>query len=439
MKDKINTKNIIKFTIPTIFTMLFMSVYTMVDAIFVSNLVGESALSAINIVFPIIAIVLALGLMLATGGNAICAKKLGEGEKQEARQNFTLFTIVGAIIGMIVTVLIYLNIENVANILGAEKEVFFHSIDYLKYIAWCFPFFTIQLIFQSMYITVNKPQFAFLAMLLGGLSNIILDYIFMAHLNMGIEGAAIATGIGSLLPAIIGVIYFARKNKDIYFVKPVCDLKVLGKASLNGSSEMIGNIATAVTTFLFNMSMLRLVGNDGIAAITVILYSQIFLNAIFMGYAMGISPVISYNYGEKNKKNLRKIFVTSIKIILIFSLISTTLGFILAEPITNIFTDSSSNVYNLTIEGMKIFVFSFIFAGFNIFASAMFTAYSNGIVSGIISFLRTLVLISASLLILPQIIGITGVWIAVPIAEALTCIISIIFIIKYRKKYSYDK
>ncbi len=256
---------------------------------------------------------------------------------------------------------------------------------------------------------------------------------------MGIKGAAIATGIGSSIPAIIGLIFFFRRKQDLYLKLPKLDLKALGKASANGSSEMVGNIATAVVTYLFNITMIRLIGNDGVAAITVILYSQLFLNAVFMGYAMGISPVISYNFGEKNAGNLRKLVMSSIKLILIFSVISAISAVIFAEPITKIFTETSSGVYNLTLEGLRIFAISFIFAGINIFASAMFTAYSNGIVSATISFLRTFVLITVSILVLPEIIGITGVWLAVPIAEAITSFISIIFILKYKKKYMYSK
>ncbi len=439
MIKNMRLKNIILFTLPVIFTMVFMSFYTMVDGIFVSNLVGEDALSAINVVYPAISIIIALALMLATGGNAIIAKLLGEGKKKEAKSNFTLITVVGGILGIVISVIFYLNLDAILNLLQANNEIYTYCKDYLGLILMFLPFLIIQIIFQTALVTANKPGLTLISMLAGGITNIVLDYVFIETFNMGISGAALATGLGYFVPFVIGMIIFFNKNDNLHFTKFKINLKVLKNTCLNGSSEMVSNIAMAITTFLFNVSMLNLIGNDGVAAITVIIYSQLLLNAIFMGYSMGISPVISFNYGEQNSKNLKKIFKTSIKLVLIFSLTSTIAAIILSEPIASIFTDSSSPVYNLTKEGLSLFAISFIFAGLNIYTSAMFTAYSNGLVSALLSFLRTFILITICLLVLPNLIGVTGVWIAIPLAEFLTFFISIYYLNKYKTKYMYSK
>ena len=256
---------------------------------------------------------------------------------------------------------------------------------------------------------------------------------------MGMMGSALATGIGYTIPTIIGIAYFmGKKNRILYFVKPKMNLSVILQGCANGSSEMVTNIATAVTTFLFNRAMLKIAGDDGVAAITVILYSQLLINAVLIGFTLGIAPVISFNFGNLNKENLRKLFKVNTKIIAIFSVLSLLVALVLAKPIVLIFTDYGSNMYDLTLEGLRIFSIGFLFTGMNIFASGMFTAYSNGKVSAIISFVRTFVFITTSLLVLPNIIGVTGVWVAVPIAEFLTLFMSIYFFNKYKKVYMYE-
>ena len=311
--------------------------------------------------------------------------------------------------------------------------------DYIGLLSWFFPVLVLQLIFQNAFVASNKAHISLIAMIIGGISNISLHVLFISVLDMGMKGSALAVGIGYSIPTVIGILYFIKKNNRIlHFVKPKMDRKAILKACSNGSSEMVTNIATAITTFLFNSAMLRLAGNDGVAAVTVILYAQLLLNAVFMGYTLGIAPVISYNYGKMNKENLQKLFKINIKIILVFSVLSLVLSIVLAKPIVLIFTHYGSNMYNLTMQGFKLFSISFIFVGINIFASGMFTAYSNGKVSAIISFVRTFVFITIFLIVLPNIFDITGVWIAVPIAEFLTLFMSIFFIHKYKKSYMYD-
>ena len=439
MINKIDFKNVLRFTLPSIITMVFICANVMVGGIFVSNLINEKALSAINIVIPVTSVMLGIGLMLGTGGNAICAKLLGEGEDQTAKENFTLFCIVGVALGACFAIILQLNIDTIVTALGANENTYQYCKDYIGLLSWFFPQLVLQVIFQNALIAANKPLVSLVAMILGGLSNTVLHYVFIGIFEMGMMGSALATGIGYTIPTIIGIAYFmGKKNRILYFVKPKMNLSVILQGCANGSSEMVTNIATAVTTFLFNRAMLKIAGDDGVAAITVILYSQLLINAVLIGFTLGIAPVISFNFGNLNKENLRKLFKVNTKIIAIFSVLSLLVALVLAKPIVLIFTDYGSNMYDLTLEGLRIFSIGFLFTGMNIFASGMFTAYSNGKVSAIISFVRTFVFITTSLLVLPNIIGVTGVWVAVPIAEFLTLFMSIYFFNKYKKVYMYE-
>ncbi len=439
MIKEINLKNILIFTLPSIASMLFLSFYTMVDGIFVANLISQDALSAINITLPIVFTVSSIGMMISTGGCAIYAKLLGEGKKDEAREKLTLFTMFGIITGLLLTFLVTYFADDILIFLGADKATYSYSSDYaLNYMIFA-PAVILQMIFQTAIITEGKPTLSLICMLLGGFTNIVLDYVFIGILEMGISGAALATGIGNSIGAIIGLVFFStkRKYRILSFKKFKFDFHSIYKMCINGSSEMVTNLSNAIVTLLFNQTMLKLAGNDGVAAITVILYAQFFVNSVFLGYSMGISPVISYYFGEMNKENLQKIFKISMKFLSITSVAMIIMAFLIKEPMSSFFLEKGSYAYTLSIEGMDIFAIGFLFSGFNIFASAMFTAYSNGKISAIISFLRTFLLIVASILILPAIIGITGVWLAVPAAEILSLVISIYFIRKYRSKYLY--
>ncbi len=439
MLEKTNLKNIIVFTLPSIAMILFMAFYTMVDGAFVANLINQTALSAINIALPVFILTVAVGLMVGTGGNAICAKLLGEGKTSEAKEMFTLFAIFGAVVGVIILVFVLIFLENILNFLGANEHSRQYVYDYIvTYIVFA-PMAILQMIMQTSLITANVPVLAFVSILIGGITNIILDYVFIELFSMGISGAALATGIGNTLGAIIGIVYFStkRSKRVLSFKLPKFNAGALVKMSINGSSEMVTNLSNAVVTLLFNKTMLNLAGNDGIAAITVVLYLQLFVNSVFMGFSLGVLPIISYNYGARDATNLHKLFRINFKFIICLSVVMLVVAYLIAEPIANFFLDENSNAYNLVTEGLLIFSISFLFAGFNIYASSMYTAYSNGKVSAIISFMRTFVFTITAILILPKLIGIKGVWLAVPIAEASTIVIVSFFLHKYRKAYMY--
>lgn len=431
--------SLIKFAIPTIVTMLVLALYSIVDSIFVSNFVGTNGLSAINIVFPVINLILALCIMLGTGGSAIIAAKMGDGREEESRQNFSLIMIVGVILGVIVTIAGLLTIKPLIYALGASDLLYQYCHDYLKVVLLFAPITMIQTLYQVLFVTAGKPIFGLVLTISAGLTNVLLDYVFVGVMGMGISGAAIATGIGQSIPAIVGTVYFFRTKNVMRFQKPKMDIKMLVKSCGNGSSEMVTNLSMGVTTILFNLVMMRYLGEDGVAAVTIILYSQFLMTSLFMGFSMGVAPVISYNYGNGNSSQLARIFRMCMIFIGISSIAVFAIAVLSASGIVSVFSPQGSKVYEIAMSGFALFSTSFIFAGCNIYASAFFTALSNGKISAIISFLRTFVFIVAGLLTMPLFMGVTGVWFAVPIAEALTLIVSIIYLSNQRNVYRYAR
>ncbi|MCC0628600.1 MULTISPECIES: MATE family efflux transporter [unclassified Clostridioides] len=437
LAQRFNMFSLLKFAFPTIFMMIFMGLYTIVDTIFVSRFVNTNALSAINIVCPIINIIVGLGTMLATGGSAIVARKMGNGDIDEAKKAFTLIVLSGVVLGMIITGIGIIFMDYIIIWLGASEILIKYCRSYL-FIILVFAFANIlQVLFQSLFVTAGKPQLGLWLVIGAGCTNIILDYVFIVLLQMGIGGAALATGIGYLIPTIAGIVFFSRNKGVLRFCIPKLDKKVLFETCFNGSSEMVSQLSTAVTTFLFNIIMMELIGEDGVAAITIIIYSQFLLTSLYIGFSMGVAPIISYNYGSKDNIQLKYIFKTCILFISVASLLVFVFSILCSPTIVDIFSQKGSDVYEITSSGFYIFSFSFIFCGFNIFASSMFTALSNGKISAVLSFLRTFGFITIGLLILPKVLDIDGIWLVVPIAEFLTLFLTVVFIYKYKNKYNY--
>ncbi len=445
-----NAVSLIKFAFPSMVMMVFMGLYTIIDTIFVARFVDTNALSSINIVCPIINIIVGLGTMLGAGGSAIVAKKMGSGKTEEARRNFTLIIITGLMTGLVITVIGLLFLDEIIWGLGASEILFPYCKDYLR-IQLIFAAANImQVLYQNLFVTAGKPALGLMLSVLAGLANIIFDYIFMVILHMGIKGAALGTGIGYMIPALMGTIFFltchsinkrlpalcyAAGKSELYFCMPKMDTVVLLKSCSNGASEMVSQLSTAVTTFFFNAAMMKLLGEDGVAAITVIVYSQFLLTTLYIGFSMGAAPVISYNYGRGNVKQLAKTVRICFCFIMAVSVFVFFLSFFAGESIAKIFAENNKSVFEITKKGFSIFSFGFLFSGCNIFASALFTALSNGKVSAVISFLRTFGFILIFLLVLPGFLQAAGVWLAIPIAELLTFMLTIYLIFKYRKRY----
>lgn len=438
LNQKITVGSIFKFTLPSIIMMIFMSLYTMVDGVFVSRLINTDALSAVNIAYPLISIFVAIGTMFGTGLTAIVAKKIGEGKKQEARENFSFVLIVAVFIGIILCLICQFFVKDIVNILGANDVIYPYALDYLSTLLWFSPISIIQLAYQYLFVANGKSKIGLIVTILGGIANIVLDYVFISIFGMGIKGAAIATGIGYSIPAIYGTIYFiVKRHLNIYFVKPKKDLNVLLKSMTNGSSEMVTNLAMSITTFLYNLVMVRTLGQDGVAAITMVLYMDFLLVAISLGYSMGVAPLISYNYGCQNNKKLKKIFKISIIFSVVLGVTTTVLTTLFAEQLIGLFTKKGEYVFDLAVSGLYLYAIGYIFKGVNIFSSAMFTAFSNGKISAILSFTRTLVFLVITILGLGYLFGVTGVWSAVSVTEFLSILLSAFFLIRYKDKYNY--
>ena len=431
--------SLIIFTIPSMIMMIFMALYSIVDGVFISRFINTDALSAFNVIYPFINLVIGIGVMLASGGSAVIAKKLGESRTDEARQNFTLIIITGFVVGVVIGIIGYIFLDKIIYLLGSTDDLYRYCQYYLIMSLVFIPSYIMNLLYQILTITAGKPKVGLILTVIGGVSNIILDYIFISQINMGILGAALATGMGNFIPSVLGTLYFIKNKETLYFVKPKFELDVLSKACMNGSSEMVTNLATGITTMLFNIAMMNYLGSDGVAAMSIVLYGQFLVTSVYIGFSSGVAPVISYNYGEQNRKQLRKIIKYSAIFISIISLVSYAISMLLASNIVGIFSSIGSNVYDIGYNGFTIFGTSFLITGVNIFASSMFTAFSNGKVSATISFFRTFIFIVGGILILPKFMRVNGIWISVPLAEILTMIISISYIYKYKNNYGYGR
>lgn len=414
--------SLIRFAFPTMVMMIFMGLYTIVDTIFVSRFVNTNALSALNIVCPVINLTVGLGTMLAAGGSAIVAAKMGQGREQEARRDFSFIVLAGAVLGIFITLIGIRWIDPVLYGLGANDILFPYCREYLFIILLFTPASMLQVLFQNLIVTAGRPGFGMVLSVSAGIANVILDFIFMGILKMGIRGSALGTGIGYLIPTVFGILFFAGNTGTLSFCRPSFDWKMLFRSLSNGCSEMVSQAASAVTTFLFNSTMMSLAGENGVAAVTIMIYTQFFLTTLYIGYSMGVAPVISYNYGRKNHRQLKRTVLHS----LVFTAGSSVgifgISMLFGEPFLRIFCRPETEVYAIAGEGIRIFPAAFLFCGMNIFTSSMFTALSNGKVSALISFLRTFGLITLFLMLLPKFLGITGVWMAVPAAEAVTWI-----------------
>lgn len=427
--------SLIKFALPTIVMMLFMGLYTIGDTVFVSRFVNTDALSALNIVCPVINIIVGLGTMLATGGNAVVACKMGEGNELRAAKDFTLIVCAGILFGFFTALLGILFIDDIIWGLGASQVLFPYCRQYLFILLLFTPASMLQVLFQSLIVTAGRPGLGMTLSIGAGAFNVMLDYIFMVPLKMGVAGSALGTGIGYLIPSIIGIAFFARNKNGLRFHKPQFDFPVLVKSCSNGFSEMVSQIAAAVTTFLFNLIMMQLLGENGVAAITIIIYSQFLMTALYIGFSMGVAPVISYNYGRKDSRRLKKLFQICYLFIGTVSILVFLAAMLLGPSLVNIFSPKGTPVYGIAKQGFRIFPYSFLFCGINIFTSAAFTALSDGKHSAIISALRTFIFITAALLILPQALGVTGVWLAIPLAEFVTVFFSAAFMSPIRLRH----
>lgn len=429
--------NILRFAVPTIAMSVFMSFYTMVDGLFVSNLIGTNALSAINLTAPVIQLVTAISTMLATGGSAVIMKKMGEHKTKEAREDFTFLIFANVMVGLVMCILGYSVMDSLFKHMELSPEVANYCTTYLRH----YLLFTIPILLMNNFtlymIASEKAALSLLCSVTGGVLNMVLDFVFIAVFDLGIGGAAIATGLGYSVTALVGLFVFSRKKNLLHFTKPVFRIKVLANAATNGCSEMATALVTGIITMMFNWTMLHYVGENGVAAVTIIMYVLMFASSLYTGYSYGVAPMISYYYGEKNLTKLKKLVSTSLKVIAVISLVTVIASFAATKPLVSIFARPDHPVFELAVTGNRICTLALFFIGFNIFASGMFTALSNGIVSAVLAFSRSFVFMLITMLVLPALLGVNGIWLATPVAELMALVLSIVMFLKYRKRYQY--
>ena len=433
--------HLLKFTIPTILSILAMNTLGIVDGIFVSRLIDPIALSAVNIVFPFMSFVQAFGFMLGVGGNALVSKKIGEGREKEGRENFSLITLVALIGATIIAISAIFFPDFILNILGADNYIRPMATAYMRPMLYFLPAAVLGMVFQQFLITAGKAHYSAVMSFVGGGLSAGLNYILIYFLDMGISGAAIASGIGWILPAIVGFIYFTfKRNGIIYFVRPKLSLSALGRSCINGASEMVTMLSVSITTILMNNVLMNL-DNGGAMAVgaSAIMFGvmQIFA-ALFIGYSSGVMPIISYNYGKGDIDNLKKSYSNSLRLIGILSVIATVLAFLTVDLTISIYgIPAGTPTHDMARTGLMFLAGGFIFMGFNSFGSMFFTALNNGLVSSVIALFNTLIFVIIALFTLPMLFGLTGAWVATPAAEFLSILMTITFFKVMKKKYGY--
>ena len=438
LSDHFDTKKLLRFTLPSIAMMIFTSIYGVVDGFFVSNYVGKIPFAAVNLIMPFLMILGTVGFIFGTGGSAIVAKTMGEGDKEKANRFFSLFIYFSSAVAAIIAVLGIIFIEPVSVLLGAEGEMINNCVKYGRIILCALPFFVLQLEFQSFFITAEKPNLGFISTIVSGVTNMLMDWLLVGVFAFGLEGAAFATAISQTVGGIIPLVYFARKNESLLRLgKTSLDGRAIGKACVNGSSEFMSNISMSLVGMLYNAQLLKYAGENGVAAYGVMMYVNFIFASAFIGYSIGVAPVVGFHDGAGNHEELKGLLRRSVRIIAVFSLCMTVAAQFLAIPFAQLFVGYDSELMNLTVTGFRICAFSYLFMGFAIFSSGFFTALNDGVTSAIISFLRTLVFQCASVILLPLIWDINGVWVSIVVAEFMAVSLSAIFLVIKRKKYHY--
>lgn len=438
LSDHFTYKRLLRFAIPSIVMMVFTSIYSVVDGFFVSNFVGKTAFSAVNFIFPYIMMVASVGFMFGAGGSALIAKTMGEGNTEKANKQFSLFVLVNIICGIILAVISFIFLKEIASLFGAEGELLEQTVRYGRIILIALPAFVTQNAFQTFFVTAEKPTLGLLVTIGAGVANMIMDALLVVVIPIGLDGAAIATATAQTIGGVVPLIYFLCPNKSLLRItKPQWDGKALVKAVLNGSSELLSNISMSLAGMLFNMQLLKYAGENGVAAYGVLMYFGFVFVAVFLGYSVGTSPIVSYHYGAKNHLELKNLLKKSTIIILIMSVIMFLASELLAGPISKLFVGYDDELLAMTKYAFFIYSFSYLASGYGIFSSSFFTALNDGLTSGAIQVMRTIVFQTLAVFTLPLLLGLDGIWLSLVISEVLSLMITIICLFAKRKKYKY--
>ena len=442
LSEHFSYRKLLRFTLPSIIMVTFTSVYGVVDGLFVSNFVGKTPFAAINLIWPFLMILGCGGFMIGTGGSALVSKTMGEGDGQRANRYFSLLVLFTVVLGVAITIPGFFLIEPVAILLGADEAMLPYCVTYGRILLAGQTAFMLQGVFQSFLVTAEKPSFGLAVTVGAGCANMLLDFLFIAVFEWGIVGAALATVSSQLVGCVIPLVYFLRPNKSPLRIRPpklgvVQSLRTIGKVAVNGSSELMTNISMSVVSMLYNHQLMKLAGEDGIAAYGVMMYVSFFFVSVFIGYSIGSAPIVGFHYGAGNHGELRSLLRKSLTLTALAGVCMAGLSVVLASPLSAIFVGYDEGLFELTRRGFLLYSASFLFAGFGIFGSSFFTALGNGGVSAAISFLRTLVFQVAAVLILPIFFETDGIWLSITVAELLATAVTAAFLVGMRKKYKY--
>ena len=438
LSDHFGYRRLIRFTMPSILMMIFTSIYGVVDGFFVSNFVGKTPFAAVNFIMPFLMVVGAMGFMFGTGGSALIAKTMGEGNQAKAQKIFSLIVCATIICGFVISLVSIVFLRPIALFLGAEGAMLDDCVRYGRIILAALPFLMLQYAFSSLVVAAEKPKLGLVLTMIAGIINMVGDALFMAVFQWGIIGAALASAFGQIVGGVVPLIYFARKNSSrLLLCKPAWDGKALVRVCTNGSSELMSNISMSIVGMLYTAQLMKYAGEDGVAAYGTIMYVNFIFLAVFIGYSTGVAPVISYHYGAGNTKELSGLLKRSLVMICITSAVMFFVAEFMSKPLARIFVGYDELLLGMTVHAFTIYAFSFIFAGISIFGSAFFTALNDGLTSALISFLRTLLLESAAVMLLPLVWGLDGIWYSIVVAEFMAVVVTLLFLTIKRKNFRY--
>ena len=438
LSEHFTYKKLLRFVLPSIVMMIFTSIYGVVDGLFVSNYVGKTAFAAVNLIMPFLMAISALGFMIGTGGSAIVAKTLGEGKKEQANEYFSMLVYLTLIGGIVLSALGILFSPLIARGLGADGALLTNCVLYARITLLSMPAFMLQNVFQSFFVTAEKPKLGLGVIVIAGVTNMVLDFLLVGVFQIGLAGAAFATVTSECIGGLFPILYFARKNSSLLKLgRTHFNGKIFLCACGNGSSELMTNLSSSIVNSLYNIQLMNLAGENGVAAFGTIMYVNFIFIAIFLGYSIGSAPLVSYHYGAGNHDEFKNLFQKSLRLIGIWGRMLFILAQLIARPLAAIFVGYDADLFSMTQNGFRIYCIAYLINGFNIYGSSFFTALNNGLISAAISFLRTLVFQLAAVLLLPLLLGINGIWSAVAVAELLTLGLTVTFFVRNRKKYHY--
>lgn len=438
LSDHFTYRRLFRFVLPSIVMMIFTSVYGVVDGFFVSNYVGKTEFAAVNLIMPFPMMLGAFGFMIGTGGSALVSMTLGQGKKKEANEIFSMLIKVTIIVGVLLSVIGIVFTREIAVALGATEDLVEHCVTYGRWLLVALTPFMLQNVFQSFLVTAEKPTFGLIVTVIAGLTNVVLDFVLIGILKWGIVGAALATDISQVVGGLVPLIYFLKENSsELRLISSKVNYRVLGKTCFNGSSELMTNLSMSLVNMLYNLQLMKYAGENGVAAYGVIMYVNFIFVAVFLGYAIGTAPIVGYHYGAGNSAELNNVFTKSIKFNIAAGVSMCVVAIMLSGVLAGVFVSYDTELLEMTQRGFAIYSLSFLVMGLNIYGSSFFTALGNGLISALISFLRTLLFQMLAVLLLPIIFKLDGIWFSIVVAELMALVVTISFFVTNKKKYGY--